>query len=126
MSFKVSELGVTIRVLTSFGDFRLGLQRVAELMQQAQHRPRRHVIPAGDRFLGELGRRLRCSPQQRHRTTARLRMDQLIERREQTGLLVDHWPVAATHRTQAIRRHDPDPGSDFGLGFDGASDLTVG
>ena len=64
-------------------------------------KPWRHQI------VGQLGRRLRRPTQQRHRVTPGLGMHQLIERRQQSGLLVHQGPVTTARGPQPNRRLDP-------------------
>jgi len=79
---EIAELAVTIRVLSALGHLGVGLQRVAEAMQQTQHRARRHVEATAHELFGQVGRGLRRPTQQRHRSATGLGMDQPVERFE--------------------------------------------
>jgi hypothetical protein len=103
---EVAELAVAIGMLASLGHLGVGLQRIAQTMQQAQHRPRGHGEPLADEFLGQLRGRLRGPSQQRHRVPPRLGMDQFVQRLQQARLLVDQRLVAAARRPQTCRRLD--------------------
>ena len=113
---EIAELGVAVGMLAALGDLGVGLQRVAEAVQQAQHRARRHLEALAHQILGQVRRGLRRPTQQRHRVAPRLGMHQLVERLEQTGLLVDQRLVATARRPQTSRRLDP--GRHFRLGLD--------
>jgi len=99
---QVAELGVTVGVLAALGDLGIGLQRVAQLVQQPQHRARRHLEAFAQQFRGQLGGGLRRPAQQRHRVAPGLGMDQLVQGFEQPGLLLGQRLVATAGSTQAV------------------------
>ena len=93
-----------------------GLQRVAELVQQPQHRTRRHREASAppDRRPG--ASRTSTSSAATTSGCPGFGMHQLVEGFEQTGLLVDQRLVTTARRSQTNRRLDP--GDHFRLGLD--------
>jgi hypothetical protein len=112
---EIAELGITIRVLAPFGHLGVGLKRVAEPMQEAQHRTRGDLEILGHQLLGQLGRRLRRPTQPRHRVAPGLGVDEFVESFEQLGLGVEQGLVASTRGTLPVGRLDT--ALHFGLGL---------
>ena len=113
---QVVELGVTVGVLASLGHLGVGLERVAESVQQAQHRARGDLETLAHQLVGQLGGGLRRPAQLRHRVAPGLGVDELVEGAEQTGLGVEQRLVATTRGAQPHRWLDAR--RDFSLGLD--------
>ena len=104
---EVGELGVAVGVLGALVLLGRRLQRVAHLVQQPAHQLRGRLEALPGELACELARRLQRPAQRRHRAAPRDRMHQLVERLEQTGLLVDRRAVPAARSALTVRRLDP-------------------
>src|SRR6202163_4665222 len=78
-------------------------------MQQTPHQLRRHSEPAALHLARQVICRLQRPTQQRHRRATRLGPYQLVQRRQQPGLLVDRGSITTARCSLTIRRLDPSP-----------------
>ncbi len=125
----VLELGVAVRMLSSFDGLSRRLQREPHPMQQLAHRPRRHLMTHVRQRRRQRPRGLQRPPQRRHRITPRVRLDQIIKADQQVRIDINQLRPTATlgpHSTigfhpgdrgtlavhHRVARHPRHPGSD--------------
>ena len=72
----VLELRIPIRVGAALERLAVGLETVAQVMEEAVDRPLTHRMPLGLECRRQLGRTLACPPQERHRVPTGHRIDQ--------------------------------------------------
>src|SRR5674476_654912 len=79
----MAELGVTVGVLSALQRLGVALQAVPGLMQEPLDQRRRHLESRSTQLSREGAQRLRRPPQRRHRVTARLGLNQGVQRLHQ-------------------------------------------
>jgi len=79
LACQVSELGVAVLVLSTFGDLGVGLQAEALRTQHPCHRAVRHCMAQLGQRIGQVLGRLGRPHQQRHRIAPRLGIHQRLE-----------------------------------------------
>ena len=102
----VAELGVTIRMGSPFVLLGRRLQAVTHAVQQLTDGHVRDLETSPPQLAGQRPRRLRRPPQRAHRITPGLRLDQRIQRHQQTGLSILHPRTPGTRRPHPHRHLD--------------------
>ena len=79
----VTELSVTVTVLRPFGHLGIGLQAVAQVVQQVPDQVRAHLVTQASHFTGKGPGRFERPAQRRHRITTAVGLDQGVQHHQQ-------------------------------------------
>jgi len=113
---QVGELGVPVKMRGALLLLGGRLQAVAERLQDPPDGVVGDLEALCDKGIGEVARRLGGPAQQRHRIAAGVGMHDLVQRLDQSGLLVDERTVTTAQSTQAFGGLDA--GGDLAFGLD--------
>ncbi len=105
----VLELRVAVGVVRPFDRLPVGLQAVAQLVEQLRHHPMAGAVPLPGQFRGQPADALARPAQGRLRIPARGRLDQRLQVRDQRRILLDRPLAPAARAADPAGRQRPRP-----------------
>src|SRR5688572_9715817 len=99
----VAELRVPILVLRSFTPLLVGLQAVAQTMQQLCYYRMADRVSHGAQRRGQIADAFQRPPQRRIRISGRRWLHQRVQIREQLGILLGRWLATTTRPARTVR-----------------------
>jgi hypothetical protein len=96
----VLELGIPVRVALALDRLVIGLEAVAQIVEQSVDRPLADDVPSGLEPLGQLVRTLARPPQRRDRVATSHGIDQGFQFTKQVWIMIGHRLATTPRRTQ--------------------------